>query len=149
MPPVEQHVGKGRSRPKRVTSYADPRPGLGRRILSRLLSASVLIPLGLVTLIVLAVLVYYWTIFSKRIDNLLAGEVFTSSAGIYAAPKQLRAGETISQEALISYLKRAGYVEKTQQAETSRGAHHAAGDLTAVGDQHAVEHAAAHIRNVP
>ena len=121
MPPVEQHVGKGRSRPRRITSYADPGPGLGRRIGSRLLSAPVLIPVGFVTVVVVAVLIYYWTVFSKRIDNLLAGEVFTSSAGIYAAPKQLRAGETISQEELIAYLKRAGYVEKTQQAETSRG----------------------------
>jgi penicillin-binding protein 1B len=67
------------------------------------------------------VLIYYWTIFSRRIDNLLRGEVFTRSAGIYAAPKQLSVGETLSQEELIAYLKRAGYVEKTQQADTSRG----------------------------
>jgi penicillin-binding protein 1B len=67
------------------------------------------------------VLVYYWTIFSGRIDNLLRGEVFTHSAGIYAAPKQLRAGETVSPDDLIAYLKRAGYVEKTQQADTKRG----------------------------
>ena len=44
----------------------------------------------------LGVLIYYWTVFSGRIDNLLAGEVFTRSAGIYAAPKQLRVNETIS-----------------------------------------------------
>jgi hypothetical protein len=36
--------------------------------------------------IVLGVLIYYWTVFSRRIDNLLQGEVFTRSAGIYAAP---------------------------------------------------------------
>jgi hypothetical protein len=29
-----------------------------------------------------------WTVFSGRIDNLLKGEVFTRTAGIYAAPKQ-------------------------------------------------------------
>src|SRR6185503_1356782 len=55
------------------------------------------------------------------IDNLLAGEVFTRTAGIYAAPKQLRVNETISQADVIGFLKRAGYVEKTQQADTSRG----------------------------
>jgi len=71
--------------------------------------------------IMAAILVYYWTIFSGRIDNLLAGEVFTRSAGIYAAPKQLRIGETLSQQELIAYLKRAGYVEKGLQADTSRG----------------------------
>jgi penicillin-binding protein 1B len=67
------------------------------------------------------VLVYYWTIFSARIDNLLRGDVYTRSAGIYAAPKQLRAGETLSEEDLIAYLKRAGYVDRTQQADTTRG----------------------------
>jgi penicillin-binding protein 1B len=71
--------------------------------------------------IVLGILIYYWTVFSARIDNLLQGEVFTRSAGIYAAPKQLRVNESISQEELIAFLKRAGYVEKGQQADTSRG----------------------------
>ena len=121
LPPAKQPVGAGRSRDQRIVSYAQPGPSLRRKFLRRLLSASFLIPVGLLTLVVLVVLVYYWTIFSKRIDNLLRGEVFTSSAGIYAAPKRLWVGETISQDELISYLKRAGYVEKTQQAETSRG----------------------------
>jgi penicillin-binding protein 1B len=67
------------------------------------------------------VLVYYWTVFSNRIDNLLQGEVFTRSAGIYAAPKQLRVNEAFSEEELIAFLKRAGYVEKSQQADTNRG----------------------------
>jgi len=67
------------------------------------------------------VLIYYWTVFSGRIDNLLKGEVFTRSAGIYAAPKQLRVGESITKDELIGYLKRAGYVEKNQQADTARG----------------------------
>ncbi len=47
--------------------------------------------------------------------------MFTRSAGIYAAPKQLRPGETISTDELVAYLKRAGYVEKGTQAETARG----------------------------
>ena len=67
------------------------------------------------------VLVYYWIVFSARIDNLLKGEVFTRSAGIYAAPKQIRVGQNLSQDDLIGYLKRAGYVERGQQAETARG----------------------------
>jgi penicillin-binding protein 1B len=86
-----------------------------------LLSAPVVIPVVFVGAIVLGILIYYWTIFSGRIDNLLAGEVFTRTAGIYAAPKQLRVNESISQEDVVTFLKRAGYVEKTQQADTSRG----------------------------
>jgi len=67
------------------------------------------------------VLIYYWFVFSARIDNLLKGEVFTRSAGIYAAPKQIRVGQNLSPDDLIGYLKRAGYVERGQQAENARG----------------------------
>jgi penicillin-binding protein 1B len=70
---------------------------------------------------VVGFLVYYWTVFSGRIDNLLKGDVFTRSAGIYAAPKQLRVGQTLTTERLIEFLKHAGYVEKAQQADKARG----------------------------
>src|SRR5215217_4932961 len=105
----------------RVVSYVGSRPSFARRVLRRLFSAPVLIPLVFVSAIVLGILIYYWTVFSGRIDNLLAGEVFTRTAGIYAAPKQLRVNETISQADVITFLKRAGYVEKSQQADTGRG----------------------------
>ena len=108
-------------------SYVGSRPSFPRRVLRRLLSASVLIPLVFVSAIVFGVLIYYWTVFSGRIDNLLAGEVYTRTAGIYAAPKQLRVNETISQADVITFLKRAGYVEKTQQADESRGRYSANG----------------------
>jgi penicillin-binding protein 1B len=105
----------------RVVSYVEREPGFWRRWRRRLFSAPVIIPVVFIGAAVLGVLIYYWTVFSGRIDNLLAGEVFTRSAGIYAAPKQLRVNETISQADLIAFLKRAGYVEKAQQADTSRG----------------------------
>ena len=79
------------------------------------------IPVVFVSAIVIGILVYYWTVFSARIDNLLKGEVFTRSAGIYAAPKQLRVNESISEDELIAFLKRAGYVEKSAQADPARG----------------------------
>jgi penicillin-binding protein 1B len=105
----------------RVVSYVEKRPSFGRRVLRRLLSAPVIIPLVFISAIVLGILIYYWTVFSRRIDNLLAGEVYTRTAGIYAAPKQLRVNESISQADVIGLLRRAGYVEKTQQADNSRG----------------------------
>jgi len=92
-----------------------------RRLVRILFSAPILIPLALISAVVLGILVYYWTIFSARIDNLLTGEVFTRSAGIYAAPKQVRTGEAIAPDELVAYLKRAGYVEKNQQADDARG----------------------------
>src|ERR1041385_5763468 len=107
--------------PPRVVSYVETQPSFARRLLRRLLSLPVLIPLVFIGAIVLGILIYYWTVFSGRIDNLLAGEVFTRTAGIYAAPKQLRVNELISPEDVVTFLKRAGYVEKTQQADTSRG----------------------------
>ena len=108
-------------RKPRVVSYVEREPSFTRRVLRRSLSAPVIIPVVFVGAVVLGILIYYWTVFSGRIDNLLAGEVFTRSAGIYAAPKQLRVNETISQADLVAFLKRAGYVEKSQQADTSRG----------------------------
>src|SRR6185503_20674592 len=105
----------------RIVSYAEPHQGFIHRTVRRLLSPIIVIPVVVIGAIVLGVLIYYWTVFSSRIDNLLAGEVFTRSAGIYAAPKQLRLNESTSPEQLIDYLKRAGYVEKGQQADNSRG----------------------------
>ena len=105
----------------RVVSYVETQPSFVRRVFRRLFSAPVLIPLVFISAIVLGILIYYWTVFSRRIDHLLAGEVYTRTAGIYAAPKQLRVNETISQADVIQFLKRAGYVEKSQQADESRG----------------------------
>jgi penicillin-binding protein 1B len=99
----------------------EQRAGFWRRWRRRIFSAPVIIPVVFITAIVLGILIYYWTVFSGRIDNLLAGEVFTRTAGIYAAPKQLNVNESVSEGDVIAFLKRAGYVEKTQQADTSRG----------------------------
>lgn len=105
----------------RIVAYAEPEVSWRRRWLRRLFSPFVVIPLLVVFTVVVGFLVYYWTVFSKRIDNLLTGEVFTRSAGIYAAPKQLRLGQTLTTDRLIEFLKHAGYVEKAQQADQARG----------------------------
>ncbi|MDQ4120982.1 MAG: PBP1A family penicillin-binding protein [Acidobacteriota bacterium] len=64
---------------------------------------------------------YFWMEYSERVDRLLNGEVFTRSAGIYAAPKLLRDGESINANELTAYLKGANYVDKSQSASESRG----------------------------
>src|SRR5262245_55899424 len=122
-PPDNQYPRTSNRDPRKpqVVSYVESGPGFGRRLIRRLVSAPFIIPVVFISAIVLGVLIYYWTVFSGRIDNLLAGEVYTRTAGIYAAPKQLRVNESISQADVIAFLKRAGYVEKTQQADTSRG----------------------------
>src|SRR5437870_452323 len=124
---IPRVVRGGRIPPPRVVRYVEePAPGFPRS-LRFLLRPYIVIPAVLITAVVIGVFVYYWVIFSARIDNLLKGEVFTRSAGIYAAPKQIRAGQNISEDDLVSYLKRAGYVERGQQAESARGRYALAG----------------------
>jgi penicillin-binding protein 1B len=113
--------GKDSRGQSRIVAYTHPEPSFGRRVLRRLLSPPVIIPLAAITIIVFGFLIYYWTVFSGRIDNLLKGEVFTRSAGIYAAPKLLHVGQAISQDQLLELLKGSGYVEKSQQADKARG----------------------------
>jgi penicillin-binding protein 1B len=110
-----------RRRAPRVVRFEEPPEGFWRRWRRRLIRPATVIPAVVLTVAVAAVLAYYYTIFSERIDKLLRGEVFTRSAGIYAAPKQIKAGEGISAEDLVARLKRAGYVERAQQADNARG----------------------------
>jgi penicillin-binding protein 1B len=123
--PPEDHIPRvvrgGRVPPPRVIRYEEPELGFFRRFLRFLLRPYVVIPVLLCAVLVVTVLAYYWIIFSARIDNLLKGEVYTRSAGIYAAPKQIRAGQNISEDELLAYLKRAGYVERGQQGDSARG----------------------------
>src|SRR5213592_3722596 len=100
-PPVRSTRASNRSR---IVAYSEPRSSNWQRFSRRLFSAPVIIPLVFLGTIIFGVLLYYWTVFSHRIDNLLRGEVYTRSAGIYAAPKLLHVGETISQDELLGYL---------------------------------------------
>src|SRR5882672_1185113 len=120
--PLEGKRSKKDSRSQsRIVAYTEPEVVFRRRLVRRLISPPVIIPVLILATVVIGFLVYYWTIFSGRIDNLLKGEVFTRSAGIYAAPKQLRLGQTLTPNKLIEFLKHAGYVEKSQQADKARG----------------------------
>ncbi|HWS86876.1 MAG TPA: PBP1A family penicillin-binding protein [Pyrinomonadaceae bacterium] len=114
-------AASARRRGPRVVRFEEPPEGFWRRWRRRLIRPATVIPAALVTIAVAAVLAYYYTVFSERIDKLLRGEVFTRSAGIYAAPKQIKTGEGLSVEDLVGRLKRAGYVERAQQADTARG----------------------------
>ncbi len=127
VPRIVRRTGVPPSGP-RVIRYDEPEPSFLRRLLRLLLKPYLAIPAVVVAALVISILVYYWVIFSARIDNLLKGEVFTRSAGIYAAPKQIRAGQNLSEDELIAYLRRAGYVERNQQADAARGRYAAMGE---------------------
>src|ERR1700730_3843659 len=131
-PPTGMRPRKYPSPGSRIVAYTEPEMSFWRRLARRLLSPPVLISLAVVATLIIVPLIYYWTVFSGRIDNLLKGEVFTRSAGIYAAPKQLRVGQALTEERLIEFLKHAGYVEKSQQADKSRGRYYLSGSIVDV-----------------
>ncbi|MBC7930140.1 MAG: transglycosylase domain-containing protein, partial [Rubrivivax sp.] len=117
VPPAARKSRRG----PRVVRFEQPPESFRRRWLRRLTRPLIVIPVVVVTIAVVAALVYYYSVFSQRVDRLLRGEVFTRSAGIYAAPRQLRAGENVSLDDIVARLRRADYVEKAQQADTARG----------------------------
>ena len=121
VPPVAKRGKRSSKRGSSIVRYSEPEPGFFRRWSRRIFRPPVVIALVFFSTVTIGLLGYYWWVFSGRIDNLLNGEVYTRSAGIYASPRELRTGENLSVEDLVAYLKRAGYVEKTQQADASRG----------------------------
>lgn len=56
-------------------------------------------------------LVRSYKYYSRIIDARLAAGYMTSRPGLYAAPRQIRTGQKLSQENLLRSLRRAGYVE--------------------------------------
>jgi penicillin-binding protein 1B len=105
----------------RVVKFEEPPEGFFRRWRRRLIRPATVIPLVFLTTLAVGLFGYYYYVFSARIDRLLRGEVFTRSAGVYAAPRQLRPNDNLSVEDLVGRLRRAGYVERERQAETARG----------------------------
>src|SRR5947209_6183808 len=118
---------------KRCVRFEQPPESFWRRWRRRLIRPATVVPVVVLTAVTVGVLGYYYHVFSQRIDRLLRGEVFTRSAGIYAAPKQIRTGAGLSIEDVINQLKRAGYVEHAQQADTARGRYSGEGRLMEVG----------------
>ncbi|MCA1633017.1 MAG: PBP1A family penicillin-binding protein [Acidobacteria bacterium] len=74
------------------------------------------IVLIVLTLSFFGAVAYLYTHYSGVVDERLASGYLTSRAGLYAAPRVLRAGQKISRERLAEILRRSGYVD----AEASR-----------------------------
>ncbi|HEY1402625.1 MAG TPA: PBP1A family penicillin-binding protein [Pyrinomonadaceae bacterium] len=70
---------------------------------------------------VVAALVYCYRGAAETIDRRLASGYLTSRAGIYAAPRVLRAGQNFSRDRLVETLRRAGYVEQSASDVWSGG----------------------------
>src|SRR5438105_2564223 len=115
VPPVAKR-GKGR-----VIKYAAPDESFFRRMGRRIFRPPVLVALAIITTFTISIFGYYYWVFSARIDRLISGEIYTRSAGIYTAPRELRVGTGLAEDDLVARLKRANYVEKSQQADAARG----------------------------
>jgi penicillin-binding protein 1B len=94
----------------RVSLYREPR-GAARARVARiaLRAAGVFVVMSVVAFASL-VGYYHWH-YSKVVDARLAAGYLSSRAGVYAAPRVLRAGQKLSPERLTSILRRAGYVD--------------------------------------
>ena len=80
-------------------------------------------------LIILAVLlVHTYRSYAQLVDNRLARGYLSSRAGIYAAPRTLRAGQKYLPVELGEVLRRAGYIESDSASEVWNGSFSAAGD---------------------
>src|SRR5947209_8490832 len=55
--------------------------------------------------------IYSYNYYAHVVDARLQNGFLTSRAGIYAAPKSLRSGQTLTPAALVEHLRRAGYIE--------------------------------------
>jgi penicillin-binding protein 1B len=73
-------------------------------------SLILLIFIGIALLWALATLVFYRHRFSGMIDARLSGKLSSSESRIFAAPKRISVGESISVEQLARYLHAAGYL---------------------------------------
>lgn len=121
------------------------REPLLRRIWRFLLSPYVLAPLSLVLLLTIGVFVYYYFRFTELIDAGLRGEMFVRSSGIYAAAPELRPGSSVKLNAVLTHLKRIGYLESGTTENEKRGRYSLRGNTLEIepGTEAGVDGAAA------
>ena len=98
VPPV---VKRGQPR---VVRYAAPDERFIKRWARRIFRPPVIIALVVLTTFTVGIFGYYYWIFSARIDRLISGEIYTRSAGIYTAPRELRVGTGLAEDDLVARL---------------------------------------------
>lgn len=124
---------RGWKRAHRAKGFQAEPPSRWRRYLGYIFNVWTISAASILLLVVFLTLTYFWFEFSDRIDRkLLSGEVYTSSAGIYSAPKTLKVGEDTTALGLIEYLKTAGYIERNNQADASRSRYAVDGEVVGI-----------------
>jgi len=95
-----------------------------RLLLTRPLSRKVRFVFAILILALIslgAFFIHSYRSYAKIVDARLAHGYLNSRAGIYAAPRTLRAGQKPSRDGLASALRRAGYVESGESSEVWNG----------------------------
>lgn len=77
----------------------------------RLIIRSILAAVALLIVLTTGFFIHSYNYYSGIVDARLRSGYLTSRAGIYAAPRTLRAGQTVSRDNLVELLRRAGYIE--------------------------------------
>jgi penicillin-binding protein 1B len=110
-----------RLRNGRLSSRHDKLKFVGQRRRWRLLLRVTIVSLALALLSLSAFFIHSYRSYAKIVDARLAHGYLTSRAGIYAAPRTLRAGQKLSAVGLAAALRRAGYVESEDASEVWNG----------------------------
>ncbi len=95
-----------------------------RYILAKAQSRKVRITIAALLLLFISLsgfLIHSYRSYAKLVDQRLARGYLTSRAGIYAAPRTLRARQKFSRDSLAAVLRRAGYIESEDASEIWNG----------------------------
>lgn len=110
-----------RLRSGRLSKSNDKLRFVGRHSRLRVLLRVTIVSFALALISLSAFFIHSYRSYAKIIDARLAHGYLTSRAGIYAAPRTLRAGQKLSPVGLATALRRAGYVESNDAGEVWNG----------------------------
>lgn len=75
----------------------------------------------IVSTVLLGIFAYYYIKYEKLIDRRMSGQIFSNTAKIYALPKTVRLGSSITAKEIATELRRGGYSESGKGAESKIG----------------------------
>ncbi|MFB3917288.1 MAG: penicillin-binding protein 1A [Terriglobales bacterium] len=75
----------------------------------------------LLSMAALGAFAWFYLKYEKIIDRRMQGQIFSTSASIYALPHQVRVGQTISAREIAHELRRAGYTEAGEKGQSRLG----------------------------
>ena len=107
-----------------VETAWDKVPPRLRRFAAWWVQPRVVVILSALTVCVLGIGLYYYSVFSAEIDSRLKRDVFDNSARIVASPLNVNIGDQLSVEELSSYLDAAGYSSSSDRKSTRLNSSH-------------------------